>query len=66
VPRGYPADHPAADYLRFRQYLGGREFPPDFATTRQFYPALLETYRAMMPLIRFLNQPLTEERFLPS
>jgi uncharacterized protein (TIGR02453 family) len=61
VPRGFPQDHPAAEYLKFRQFLGGREFPPEFATTREFYPTLVETYRALMPLIRFLNAPLTAE-----
>ena len=58
VPRGYPNDHPAADYLKLKQFLGGREFPPDFATSKAFYPALVETYKAIMPLIRFLNAPL--------
>ena len=58
VPRGYAKDDPAADYLRFRQFLAGREFPPEFATTTRFYPALLETYKAIMPLVRFLNTPL--------
>lgn len=60
VPRGFAKDHAAAEYLRFRQFLAGREFPPEFATTREFYPALIETYKALMPLIRFLNEPLTE------
>jgi hypothetical protein len=60
VPRGYPSDHPAAEYLKFKQYLGGREFPPEFAASRAFYPALIETYRVMMPLIRFLNTPLVD------
>lgn len=59
VPRGYPRDHPAAEYLRCKQFLAAREFPPAFATSTRFYPALLETYRALMPLIRFLNEPLT-------
>lgn len=58
VPRGYPADHPAAEYLKFKQFLGGREFPPEFATSAEFYPALIETCKALMPLIRFLNAPL--------
>ena len=58
VPRGYPKDHPAAEYLKFKQFLAGREFPPEFATTPKFYPALVETYKAAMPLIRFLNEPL--------
>ena len=60
VPRGYPSDHRAAEYLRFKQFLGGREFPPEFATSKAFYPALLETYKTIMPLIRFLNAPLVD------
>lgn len=58
VPRGYPKDHPAANYLRFRQFLGGREFAAEFATSRRFYPELVTTFRALMPLVRFLNAPL--------
>ena len=60
VPRGYPSDHRAAEYLKFKQFLGGREFPPEFATSKAFYPALLETYKTIMPLIRFLNAPLID------
>lgn len=59
VPRGFPKDHPAAEYLKFRQFLGGREFPPEFATGAAFYPALIATYKAILPLVRFLNEPLT-------
>jgi uncharacterized protein (TIGR02453 family) len=64
VPRGYPRDHPAAEYLKLKQFLGGREFPPVFATSAEFYPALVETYKALMPLIRFLNAPLAGARAL--
>jgi len=60
VPRGFAKDQPAADYLKFKQFLGGREFPPEFATSAAFYPALIETYKAILPLIRFLNEPLEE------
>lgn len=59
VPRGYPKDHPAAEYLKFKQFLAAREFPPEFAMSAGFYPALIATYKAIMPLIRFLNEPLT-------
>lgn len=60
VPRGYGADDPAAEYLKFRHFLLGREFPPAFATTAAFYPALLETFKAAMPIVRFLNEPLVD------
>jgi uncharacterized protein (TIGR02453 family) len=62
VPRGFPADHPAAEYLKYRQFLAGREFPPEFATSTTFYPTLLAMFTAIVPLIRFLNEPLTDSR----
>lgn len=58
VPRGYPADHPAAAFLKFRQFYGGAEFPASLAHSREFYPTLLATFKALMPLVRFLNEPL--------
>lgn len=62
VPRAYPKDHPAADYLRFKQFLAGREFPAEFATGSRFYGELLGIFRAVTPLVRFLNTPLLAQR----
>jgi uncharacterized protein (TIGR02453 family) len=61
VPLGYAKDHPAAHYLRFKQYLGFREFPADFATKAEFYPTLLTTFKAMVPLLRFVNDAALSE-----
>lgn len=58
VPRGFPAEHPAAELLKHRQFLAGRELPPSIASTPKFYPTLLDTFRVIVPLIRFLNEPL--------
>ena len=58
VPRGFPKDHEAADYLKFRQFLAGREFPPACATSPKFYATVLHIFRHVAPLIRFLNEPL--------
>jgi uncharacterized protein (TIGR02453 family) len=58
VPRGYPQDHPAAEYLRFKQFLAGCEFEAEFAISSRFYPELLTTFKAVTPLVRFLNEPL--------
>jgi len=62
MPRGYLKDHPAAHYLRYKQFLAGREFEAEFATTPRFYPELLRIFRAVAPLVRFLNTPLLEGR----
>lgn len=59
APRGFAADHPAADYLRFRQFLAGREFPPAFATSPRFYSGVVNVFRQVAPLTKFLNEPLS-------
>jgi uncharacterized protein (TIGR02453 family) len=60
IPRGFPADHAAAAYLKHRQFIAGAEFPAAFAHSRDFYPTLLATFKALMPLVRFLNEPLID------
>jgi uncharacterized protein (TIGR02453 family) len=62
MPRGYRKDHPGAHYLRFKQFLAGREFKAEFATSPRFYPELLRIFRAVAPLVRFLNTPLLAGR----
>jgi uncharacterized protein (TIGR02453 family) len=61
LPRGHDADDPAAEYLKYKHFLVGREFPPAFATTAEFYPTVVQTFKAAMPLVRFLNEPLVAE-----
>jgi uncharacterized protein (TIGR02453 family) len=59
VPPGFDRDHPAVQYLRHRQFLAGREFPAEFACQPRFYRDVLDVYRQIAPLVRFLNEPLT-------
>jgi uncharacterized protein (TIGR02453 family) len=58
MPRGFPKDREAGDYLKHRQFLAGREFPAAFATSARFYPGVLRVFRQIAPLTRFLNEPL--------
>jgi uncharacterized protein (TIGR02453 family) len=58
VPRGFAKDHAAADYLRHKQFLGFREEPAAFAVAPTFYEDLLGTLMTLVPLVRFLNEPL--------
>jgi uncharacterized protein (TIGR02453 family) len=58
VPRGFAKDHVAAEYLKFRQFLAGRQFEPAFAVSPRFYAGLLGVFRRVAPLMRFLNEPL--------
>jgi uncharacterized protein (TIGR02453 family) len=58
VPRGFSKDHEAAEYLRYRQFLAGKEFPAASAASEKFYPRLLDVFGTIAPLIRFLNESL--------
>jgi len=58
VPRGYPKEHEAADYLRHRQFLAGKEYPARFACSPGFYKGVVGVFREAAPLVRFLNEPL--------
>lgn len=60
VPRGFPKDHEAAGYLRYRQFLGGKEFPAQFACSPGFYKGIVGVFREVAPLVKFLNEPLVK------
>jgi uncharacterized protein (TIGR02453 family) len=65
VPRGYAKEHPAADYLRYKQFLAGREREAAFATSPRFYKELVATFRATAPLVQFLNSALMTRAAAP-
>lgn len=60
IPRGFAKDHPAARHLMHKQFMGIREEPAAFAAEPDFYRQLVATFRAMAPLVRFLNEPLID------
>ena len=62
VPRGFPADHPAAEYLRYKQFLASRSLEAEIVTSPRFYKVVVETFRGMLPFIRFLNEPIVAAR----
>jgi uncharacterized protein (TIGR02453 family) len=55
VPRGFPKDHEAAEYLKFRHFIAGAGFPAAFAASPKFYTTMLSVFREVLPLSRFLN-----------
>jgi uncharacterized protein (TIGR02453 family) len=54
VPKGFPADHPAADLLRLKSYVLYVTLPPEVAATPEFYNEILKRFRAMRPFLQFL------------
>ena len=59
VPKGFPSDHPAADLLRFKQFLYYVELPGELAVTPAIYGEIVKRFRAMASFTDFLNEGLT-------
>jgi uncharacterized protein (TIGR02453 family) len=62
VPRGFNSDHPAAEYLKFKQFLASRNFDGKVTVSPGFYKLVVETFKGMTPFIRFLNEPILKAR----
>ena len=58
VPRGFPADHSAADLLRYKYYILYKELPPSLATSPALFKQIVERFRVMVPFLRFLTESL--------
>jgi uncharacterized protein (DUF2461 family) len=72
VPKGFDAEHPAADLIRRKQYLLDTKVDAKLAVTPQLFGEIVARIEAMMPFVVFLNEPLVkrqakrkrEEKFL--
>src|SRR5580658_6331947 len=62
VPKGFAADHPAADLLRYKQYVFYVELPADLVTSPELLGEVRTRFRALTPLVDFLNAPLVAAR----
>ena len=62
VPKGFCAEHPAADLVCFKQFLLFTTLDATLITTPRLYVELEKRFRAMAPFLEFLNAPLTAKR----
>lgn len=62
VPKGFCAEHPAADLLRYKQFLLYIELDPGIATTADLQKEIVARFKAMAPFLEFLNAPLPKGR----
>jgi uncharacterized protein (TIGR02453 family) len=62
VPKGFAADHPAVDLLRYKQYLFYVELRPDLVTSPKLFDEVRKRFQALTPLVDFLNAPLVAAR----
>ncbi|TFD04569.1 DUF2461 domain-containing protein [Cryobacterium sp. TMT1-66-1] len=57
-PRGFPIDHPAGDLLLNRSWAVFSHLPGDKALDDNFTDLVIERFRAIQPVVDFLNIPL--------
>jgi uncharacterized protein (TIGR02453 family) len=59
VPKGYPAEHPAGDLLRYKQMYYYITLDGSLATSPQLYAEIVKRFRALTPFVQFLNRAFT-------
>ncbi len=60
VPGGFPADHPAAEWVRFKQWYFWRELDPGLARSAAAVKEVLSRFRRLHGVVEFLNEPLLD------
>lgn len=58
VPKGFSPGRPAEDLLRHKQWYHYIVLDGDIVTTPALYREILARFRAMLPVVEFLNSPL--------
>ncbi len=57
MPKGFSGNHPAAEYLKYKQFLFAKVFPPRLALSSRLLSTVLDCFEKGMPLVRFLKKP---------
>ena len=57
VPKGFAADHPAAEALKYKSLFYYVELPPELATSKTLFAEVRKRFEAIAPVVEFLNAP---------
>jgi uncharacterized protein (TIGR02453 family) len=57
-PKGFPAEHPAIEWIKWRQWGVTATLPVDLALKPELAGTLGAYFRLTQPLVDFLNEPL--------
>jgi uncharacterized protein (TIGR02453 family) len=56
-PKGFTADHPAAEALKMKSLFFYVELPPELATSKTMFAEVRKRFEAIAPFVDFLNLP---------
>jgi uncharacterized protein (TIGR02453 family) len=62
IPKGFAADHPAADLLKMKRWLYYTTLESGLATTPKILPELVKRFRVMLPVLEMLHEPLVARK----
>lgn len=57
-PKGFDPEHPAAEFIKMKDWLFDEKLDAGLATTPKLQGEIVARFRAMAPLIQYLNRPL--------
>lgn len=61
VPRGFNADHPAIDLLRYKQFWFERSFTDREVVAKDFLANVNKTYKSIRPFFDYMSDVLTTD-----
>jgi len=57
-PKGFDPEHPAASFIKMKDWILDVALDPGLATTPKLQGEIVTRFRAMAPVIQYLNRPL--------
>jgi uncharacterized protein (TIGR02453 family) len=62
IPKGVPADHPAADLIKMKCWLFFQTLDAPFITSPKLVAELMKRFKIVLPVLELLNEPLAAHR----
>src|SRR5215470_10115549 len=63
VPRGFPSDHPAAEWLKLQSFTARAAIARSVVTSPRLVDSLCRDFALLVPLVRWLNRSLGYQPF---
>jgi uncharacterized protein (TIGR02453 family) len=60
IPQGFPKGHLMGEWLKYKSYYAGVEWKEEACLKPVFLEKVVNVYREILPLVRFLNNALRE------
>jgi uncharacterized protein (TIGR02453 family) len=59
-PKGFEADHPNIELLKFKQLFIQRDFDDELVLSKQLVPEIIKSYKSALPFFNFFDVAMGE------